>query len=162
MAKPSDGVLLPLRECCPTTRAETHMNWCKNYNDIDAIGVREWRGPVTIAAHKDMGKPDVGSLDPEFILAMGQVLTNSNAKYPDDLDGRPNWFKGGKYRSFLGSIGRHFLALMKGEDFDPESGLPHAAHLAIDAMFLYSWVRRAVGDDNRLDWKDPRASGEER
>jgi hypothetical protein len=89
-------------------------------------------------------------MDAAFILEMGDVLTQGLMKYPNDPDGMPNWWKGGDYRGFLASIFRHTLALMKGEDIDEESGNPHAAHIAIDAMFLRSWQRRGVGVDNRL------------
>ncbi len=102
------------------------------------------------AAHQDSGKPAVADLDPQFILEMGEVMTQGLTKYPNDADGRPNWWKGGAFRGFIASILRHGLALLRGEDIDPESGKPHAAHIAVDAMFVRSWQRRGVGEDNRL------------
>lgn len=103
-----------------------------------------------LAAHKSEGKPLVGDMDPLFIVDMGKVLEASVVKYPNDEDGTPNWWKGGSYRSFCASVLRHTLALASGQDHDPESGLPHAAHIAVDAMFLQSWLSREVGQDDRL------------
>lgn len=103
-----------------------------------------------LASHKSDGKAQVQDIDPIFILEMGQVMTQGLIKYPNDPDGMPNWWKGGSYRSFLASIMRHALALSAGEDIDPESGQPHAAHIAIDASFVRSWQRRGVGVDDRL------------
>ena len=38
---------------------------------------------------------------------------------------------------------RHTFAMMRGEDLDPESGIPHSAHMACCAMMLtYYWVHR--------------------
>lgn len=105
---------------------------------------------VELALHKSEGKSQVGDMDPTFILEMGDVLTNGLAKYPNDPDGLPNWWKGGDYRGFVASILRHALKLAKGEDLDDESGLPHAAHIAVDAMFVRSWQSRGVGKDSRL------------
>ena len=103
-----------------------------------------------LAKHNSDGKPQVGDMDPKFILMMGQVLTQGLTKYPNDPDGKPNWWKGGDYRSFCASILRHACKLAMGEDLDDESGLPHAAHIAIDAMFIWSWQDRGVGVDSRL------------
>lgn len=105
---------------------------------------------MELAAHKSEGKPQVGDMDSVFILEMGSILTQGLTKYPNDPDGMPNWWKGGAYRDFCASILRHAAKLAAGEDFDDESGLPHAAHIAIDAMFVRSWQRRGVGVDNRL------------
>ena len=103
-----------------------------------------------LASHKSEGKPLVNDLDPLFILDMGQVMTQGLTKYPNDPDGTPNWWKGGSYRSFIASIQRHALALASGCNYDDESGLPHAAHIAVDAMFVSSWLNRSVGVDDRL------------
>lgn len=106
-----------------------------------------------LAAHKSAGKPLVGDLDPDFILGMAEVLAANIEKYPNDPDGMPNWWKGGDYRSFLASMGRHWLAMARGDDLDlgeQGDGLHHALHLAVDAMFYYSWQRRGVGKDTRL------------
>lgn len=111
----------------------------------------DWKDAVPdLASHKSEGKPNIGDLDPTFLLVMAKVMTQGLTKYPNDPDGLPNWWKGGSYRSFCASILRHALALASGEDFDRESGLPHAAHIAVDASFIESWRQRGVGVDDRL------------
>ena len=102
------------------------------------------------AKHLSAGKPQVQDIDPVFILEMGAVMTQGLTKYPNDPDGMPNWWKGGDYRDFVGSILRHAFRLAAGEDVDEESGQPHAAHIAVDAMFMRSWQRRGVGKDTRI------------
>lgn len=106
--------------------------------------------PPELAKHTSAGKPQVQDIDPLFILAMGDVLTQGLTKYPNDEDGMPNWWKGGDTRDFVGSIMRHAAKLASGEGFDEESGQSHAAHIAVDAMFLWSWLNRGVGRDTRL------------
>ena len=106
--------------------------------------------PASTATHHDAGKPRIQDLDPDFLLEMGMVMTQGLTKYPNDPDGMPNWWKGGSYRSFVASILRHTLRLACGQDIDPESGLPHTAHIAVDASFVRSWQARGVGTDDRL------------
>jgi hypothetical protein len=103
-----------------------------------------------LAKHLSEGKPQVQDIDPLFILEMGKVMTAGLAKYPNDPDGMPNWWKGGDYRGFVASSLRHLLAFAGGQAEDEEDGLPHLAHLAVDAMFLWSWHNRSVGVDSRI------------
>lgn len=110
----------------------------------------DYVGPPELASHKSEGKPLVNDLDPLFWLEMGEVMTQGLTKYPNDPDGTPNWYKGGSFRGFIASIQRHAMRLAAGEDVDRESGLPHAAHIAVDAMFVRSWQVREVGQDDRL------------
>ena len=123
---------------------------CQTYGPCSDVCLKHTNAPV-LASHKSEGKPQVGDMDSLFILEMGAILTQGLAKYPNDPDGMPNWYKGGSYRSFCASILRHAARLAAGEDLDEESGLPHAAHIAIDAMFVRSWQRRGVGVDDRLN-----------
>lgn len=57
---------------------------------------------------------------------------------------------------YTGAIKRHNMALEAGEDIDPESGLPHAAHIAACA-FLIEDARAGGGliDDRFLKDKAP-------
>ena len=43
-----------------------------------------------------------------------------------------------KKRTILDSMMRHQIALMAGEEIDPESGKPHIGHIMANAMF-YSY-----------------------
>lgn len=80
-------------------------------------------------------KPPVHLLDPIYIEEMGKVLDFGNQKYPD-----VRWQDVSSEHT-LGSLFRHVLALMRGETFDEESGLPHAAHIGVRAM-MYHYAQR--------------------
>ena len=60
------------------------------------------------------------------------VLASGAAKY-----GPWNWrAKGIGLMTYIGAIQRHANAIRSGEDVDPESGLPHVAHIAATAAIL--------------------------
>lgn len=82
----------------------------------------------------DQEKSRVDLLDPEFLLAVGEVLRFGAAKYAAH-----NWRGGIAVSRLIGSTFRHLLAICRGEDTDSESGLPHTSHLGCNAMFLY-WM----------------------
>jgi hypothetical protein len=62
---------------------------------------------------------------------------------------RRNWEKGLSWSETLASMWRHAVAIMRGELLDPDSGLPHVAHLSCNALFLTAFVLRGVGADDR-------------
>lgn len=59
-----------------------------------------------------------------------------------------NWELGMSWSRMFGSIMRHLAARMRGEIMDPESGLPHLAHAAWNAMALLSYELRGVGKND--------------
>jgi hypothetical protein len=67
---------------------------------------------------------------------VAQALTLGAAKYPVP----ENWrhVPDARRRYFAAAI-RHAVAWVKGEKTDPESGLPHLAHLACNSLFLLSF-----------------------
>lgn len=91
------------------------------------------RGP-----HSPGAKLDSGKLRPHLVLggfanALEQVVkvgTDGAAKYSDN-----GWkeVEGGESR-YMDALGRHLLALQKGETHDPLSGSPHLAHIAWNAL----------------------------
>jgi len=48
-----------------------------------------------------------------------------------------------------GSLSRHLRAWLMGEDMDPESGLPHLAHLIYDALMLLDYSNNHKDKDDR-------------
>lgn len=82
----------------------------------------------------DDGKPRWDLLDSEFLDGIAKVLEFGARKYAPH-----NWRGGISISRLLGAAGRHFGALLRGQDLDPESGLPHWAHLGCCIMFL-SWM----------------------
>lgn len=61
-----------------------------------------------------------------------KVLEHGATKYGDN-----NWqlVENGAKR-YNDALIRHTAAIQKGETLDPESGLPHLAHVAVNALFL--------------------------
>lgn len=79
----------------------------------------------------DADKPDMSLLPAEALIEVSRVFTMGKTKY-----GAWNWAKGIVYTRILAAILRHTMAIMRGEDRDPESGLLHSAHIATNALFL--------------------------
>ena len=82
-------------------------------------------------------------LSPTALDGLTKVLTHGAKKYKDR-----NWEKGIKWSRVFGAMMRHSWAMWKGEDIDPESGLPHIDHVQACAHFLsYYRVHRDWFDD---------------
>ena len=79
---------------------------------------------------KDKNRLDL--IEPQFIEAVGEVLTFGAKKYEPN-----NWQKveDAEDRYYAAAL-RHLLAWRKGETIDEESGLSHLAHAATNMMFL--------------------------
>ena len=93
----------------------------------------------------DQEKPRTDLLDPDALLGTAAVLGFGAKKYADN-----NWKKGIAYSRILGALLRHTFAIMRGEDTDAESGLPHVDHLACEAMFLQYMMRSRKDLDDRF------------
>lgn len=81
----------------------------------------------------DLGKTRLELIPTELIDGVGKVLTFGANKYEAD-----NWrnFRKEDHRRLVGAIMRHLEAYRSGEYHDPESGLPHLAHIATNCGFL--------------------------
>lgn len=88
------------------------------------------------ADHHDAGKPAVELLPPRATLQVGRVMGYGEDKYPRKIEEEPNYLHGVGVRpaKLMGSVLRHVLHYLAGEWLDQESGLPHLAHAAADAM----------------------------
>lgn len=80
----------------------------------------------------DDGKLLVTLVQPEFVEGVAEVLTFGAKKYEPNSwqtveDGR---------RRYEDALYRHWLAYLKGEEVDVESGLSHLKHIACNTMFL--------------------------
>lgn len=97
------------------------------------------------AGHKDEGKIGL-----QYILAMpglcsvAQVGDFGAKKY-----GQWNYKSGMPWMKLLGSCARHLTAFIKGEDRDIESGLPHMAHLAYNALMVLDYMETHNDKDDR-------------
>lgn len=79
----------------------------------------------------DTGKSRLELIDPDWLLDVGHVLA-----YGASIHGDMNW-KLVEQKRYIAASMRHILAILKGEYLDPDTGKPHAAHLACDSMFLH-------------------------
>lgn len=94
----------------------------------------------------DQEKPRVDLLDPLALEGIAAVLSFGAKKYAAH-----NWRGGIAYSRLLGAVLRHTFAILRGEDNDPESGLPHVDHLGCSVMFLSNMMRTRPDLDDR--WK---------
>lgn len=85
----------------------------------------------------DDGKLDFTLLPWESVEEVVKVLMFGAEKYERD-----NWKDvGDGYYRYLKALARHFSDIMKGEDVDPESKLPHLAHIAVNALFAIHFTK---------------------
>jgi hypothetical protein len=96
----------------------------------------------------DGEKPRVDLLDPQALEGIAAVLAFGAKKYAAD-----NWRGGISYRRLIGAALRHTFAIMRGEDIDPESGLPHVDHLGCCWMFLSNMMKTRPDLDDRYKEK---------
>lgn len=75
---------------------------------------------------------------------MVAVLTMGANKYASR-----NWEQGMVWSNVISSLKRHIAAIEAGEDFDKESGLLHAAHVACNAHFLTAYYKIYPQGDDR-------------
>jgi Domain of unknown function (DUF5664) len=92
----------------------------------------------------DSEKPRTDLLDPIALEGLAKVLTFGASKY-----GAHNWRGGFNSSRLIAALLRHAFALMRGEDLDPESGLPHIDHLGACWMFLSNQMKTRQDLDDR-------------
>ena len=80
----------------------------------------------------DNEKPRYDLLPSNAIEAMAQVLTFGANKYaPNNWKTVPD-----AVQRYQAALLRHAFAMLRGEINDPETGLPHAAHVMCCAAFI--------------------------
>ena len=90
----------------------------------------------------DAEKPRMDLLPFEALEEVAKVLTYGTNKYADN-----NWQKvENAERRYLAAMLRHLTAREKGEIYDTESGLTHAAHMATNALFIL-WFEIQKGEE---------------
>lgn len=96
------------------------------------------------ALRYDGDKPKLDLLSPIAMEGTAAILTFGAKKYAAH-----NWRKGMLWSRAIGSLMRHLFAYLRGEDLDPESGLPHIDHIACNVMFLQEYYRTSKHLDDR-------------
>jgi hypothetical protein len=102
--------------------------------------------PVATGLKYDTEKIPLELLDPVALEGLGKVLEFGKKKYAAH-----NWRGGISFSRLLGAALRHTFAIIRGEDNDPESGLPHVDHLGCCWMFLSNMMKTRPDLDDR--WK---------
>lgn len=92
----------------------------------------------------DGEKPRMDLLDPLALEGLATVLTFGAQKYAAH-----NWRKGIANTRLIAAMLRHLFAIMRGEDIDPESGLPHIDHVGCCWMFLSNNMKVRPEMDDR-------------
>lgn len=85
----------------------------------------------------DEGKPRMDLLPMDALLEIAKTLTFGAKQYGDR-----NWEKGIDIQRLRAAELRHDAAHEMGQEFDEESGLPHKAHKACDALMELSLYLR--------------------
>jgi hypothetical protein len=93
-------------------------------------------------------------IPPEFLFAVGAVLTSGAKKYDDR-----NWEKGMKWSRYFGAAMRHIWCWWGGNiptnknflfgTLDEETKYSHLWHAATCIAFLITYEERSVGEDDR-------------
>jgi hypothetical protein len=84
-------------------------------------------------------------LIPEYSMQqLAKVYTFGCGKYDDW-----NWKKGILYSRLIAALFRHVWSFVRGEDIDPESGLPHLSHAAWNCFSLLYFSRYRKDLDDR-------------
>jgi hypothetical protein len=60
-----------------------------------------------------------------------------------------NWAKGMPWSVPMACAVRHCLAILRGEENDPESGLPHRGHVACNLVMLAQYEHTYLEGDDR-------------
>ncbi len=96
------------------------------------------------AMKANAGKVRLSLLPAVALHDMARVREFGAAKYA-----AWDWTKGRAWSEYVDAMLRHLVAFNAGEDCDPESGLPHMAHVMCSAAFLLEFARTKPELDDR-------------
>lgn len=91
-----------------------------------------------MADRKNAGKAPLSYIPFEGVEDAAKVFEFGATKYSVTNWCTPPYFTKDKV---LESLGRHWIGLMSGQEIDPESGLPHHAHLLCNGL-MYAYYER--------------------
>jgi len=78
-------------------------------------------------------------IEPEFIKQLAQVIAHGNEKYT------PESWKNNNKVVYIDALLRHLMEYMLGNKVDPDSGLPHLSHAAVNIMMV-AWFEEREYD----------------
>lgn len=97
-----------------------------------------------VAVKHDGAKNRLDLLSPWATEGLGLILTHGASKYAAH-----NWRKGMDWSRLIAAAKRHISAFERGENIDPDSGLPHIDHAAACIHFLSEYQKTVNGNDDR-------------
>lgn len=98
------------------------------------------------AARFNNGKTRYELIPTHLLKNTADVLTFGAEKYSPW-----NWARGFPLSTIIGCMKRHIAAIERGEDIDPESGLPHAGHLGCNLVFFEHVMKLIEAGHKDLD-----------
>lgn len=101
------------------------------------------------AAKFDGGKSRYDLIAAHPLELLARVYTFGAKKYADE-----DWRKGIGWKRIFAAMMRHAWSWMRGEDLDPESGLPHLAHAAWGCFTLLEYSQTCKQFDDRVKISD--------
>lgn len=104
----------------------------------------EVRTTSATGGEKGRKPAELAWLDPTSLMEVAAVARMGSDKYGDH-----NFRRGYEWSKCYNALHRHLAAFWGGEDTDPESGLPHAAHAAWHCLALLSFMREHPEYDDR-------------
>lgn len=100
---------------------------------------------MTEGRKDDFGKLRYDLIPPDALAELARVYTVGAAKYSPR-----NWEQGISFGRVFAALMRHTWAWWRGEENDPDDGLPHMAHAAWNCMTLLAFsLRRKDKFDDR-------------
>ena len=111
-------------------------------NEFDIQDMKQF--PQPSGTKFDKQKPRLDLLDWDALGGLAEVLTFGALKYDAN-----NWRGGIVNSRLIASLLRHLSAIQRGEDVDPESGLPHIDHIGCNWMFLSNNYKHRPDLDDR-------------
>ncbi len=93
----------------------------------------------------DDSKPRYDLLPPEAMDALADHYRKGAEKYADR-----NWERGMRWGRCFAAIMRHAWAYWRGEDVDQETGTHHMIAVAWNAIAIFTYSARGVGEDDRF------------
>lgn len=138
----SIGVVVGVSQCYAKVQFDSGATFWITFDHL--VLVKDAPPPSPEGLRYDDGKPPLTLLDPLALEGTAAVLGFGAKKYSAN-----NWKKGMAWSKVIGSLMRHTLKFISGEDLDPESGLPHVDHIMCNAMFLSYYYRKHKAKDDR-------------
>ena len=105
---------------------------------------------VTEGLRFDKGKLRMDLIPPEAMRGLAEVLTVGAEKYA-----ARNWELGMDWSRCIASLKRHLLKWEEGEVYDDETGLRHLDHVLCNIVFLSTYEKRGIGNNDIPAYNKP-------